>query len=75
MKFKTLQKLADAVADKLGKYVSIEVEYNCYSDTSQQILYCFYSQGDAHRGFDTAQELKTHMENILNPVDDEGVEV
>jgi len=76
MKFKELQDLADTVADKLKEYVSVGVDYGNHTSGTKGLTYEFYREsGDCTLKFPTVQELKAHMENILNPPADEGVEL
>ena len=78
MKFEELLKLAEEIRGLKGDSVSIEVEgwaYNRKADGGIETQYKYYTPRGGIVPFDTAQDLKTYMENILKPVPDEGVEV
>ena len=75
MKFAEIEKLAYALRDKRKKYVSVSVVRHSYFDGSSETEYKFYIDGQRTIFFKTAQELRAHMENILNPPADEGVEL
>ena len=76
MKFDELAKLADKVARKTDEYVSISVIYNNFPSGTRETVYTFYREkGKSSKSFKTAQDLKVYMENILNPVADEGIEL
>ena len=77
MKFKELKDLADKVSQKINIAVFVSVNYwNFARSKRKELQYSFYREdavGTIY--FDTALELKEHMEKILNPVADEGVEI
>ena len=77
MKFDELAKLADKVSKKAGLAVNISVSYWRFIRTDRKELECSFYLEDAKKTicFDTALKLKNHMENILNPVEDEGIEI
>lgn len=78
MKFEELEKLADATRDKISGYVSVSLTYQRFESGRVEREYRFYqSNGGGHRSavYDTSGKLKRHMEEILNPPKDEGVEV
>ena len=76
MEFKKLQDLADRVAEKLEKPVCISVDYWYFSKDSKRAEYHFYtSESSGTKDFPTVQELNAHMENILNPKEDEGLDL
>ena len=74
MNFIELKKLADRIVEKTEKYTSISAEYDKHPSGSSDLEYRFY-QPDNRTKFKTVQELKYHMENILNPPADEGVDI
>ena len=76
MRFTELAELADKVADRLKEYVSVDINYSNYLSGTKETQYSFYresSKGSIY--FGSAQELKAHMENIVNPVKDEGIDI
>lgn len=77
MKFKELIELADRVAVNTGCATQIAVTFwNFVRSENKELQYSFYREDAAGtKYFNSALELKTHMENILNPVADEGVEI
>ena len=75
MKFKELQDLANTVADKLKEYVSVGVSYDNHPHTKELVYEFYHEKGPNTLKFKTVQNLKAHMENILNPPVDEGVEL
>ena len=76
MKFDELTKLADKVAKNIDEYVSIGVIYNNFPSGTRETRYTFYRErGTSSKIFNTAQDLKAFMENILNPVADEGIDI
>ena len=76
MKFKELQDLADKVKEKTKKTVFISVEYwNHVPDDRKKIEYGFWQPRECHVFLKTSRALKQHMENILSPDVDEGVEL
>uniref|UniRef100_A0A6M3LUI7 Uncharacterized protein n=1 Tax=viral metagenome TaxID=1070528 RepID=A0A6M3LUI7_9ZZZZ len=77
MKFEELTELADRVAKKTGKATYVGVSYwRFIRSKHKELKYSFYSE-DAKGTiyFNSAQELKAHMEKILNPVEDEGIDL
>jgi len=68
MKFKELTELADKVAEKNGFAVNIGVTYwHFIRSDHKELKYSFYREdAKGTKYFDSALELKTHMENILN---------
>ena len=75
MKFAELIELADRIVEKTGVYTSVESEYSNHPNGLTELRYNFYQANGQTIKFNTAQLLKAHMENILNPVADEGVEL
>jgi len=77
MKFVELKELADRVAEEIDKPVCVTVEYWNFNSGSKDLTYKFYNSEMKVGSIDfkTAQDLKAHMENILNSAKDEGVTV
>ena len=74
--FSELTELAGKLIVQLNHYVSIGIEYSGYPGTESTLYYKYYdAKIRKTAGFNTAQELKAYMENILNPPVDAGVEV
>ena len=74
MKFSELQNLADKVAEHTEEYTAVHVRYCRFFHKQERALdYIFYNNSE--KVFATAQQLKAHMERIINPLIDEGVEV
>jgi hypothetical protein len=72
--FSELTELANKISRDKKDYVSISLRHAClFANKRNETSYFFYNNGE--RQFNTAQELRLHMENILNPPVDEGVEV
>ena len=75
MKISEINDLCDRLSKKLEAYTSITIsrhshlvgpenDYSFYCETGKELHY-----------FKTAQELKAHMENLLNPQDDEDIDL
>lgn len=77
MKFKELIDLADKVAAKTGYATNVGVTYwQFIRSDHKELQYSFYREdATGTKYFNSVFDLKAHMENILNPVDDEGVEI
>lgn len=74
MKFSDLEKLSDAIRDKLKCYVSVTVSRSSFNHTDSETVYSFYTENPRKMDdFSTLQDLRAHMENILNPTEDEGI--
>ena len=73
--FKELQNLADKIRTKMGLYCSVSVEHNAYTHGYSELCYSFYIGGKTHKRFNTVQELKYAMKQIINPKPDKGVSV
>jgi len=74
MKFEELVKIADRIVEKTGKYTSVAIEYDKHPNGSHELEYKFYQPSGINK-FKTAQELKYHMENIISPLTDEGIDI
>jgi len=76
MKFSELEKLCDDIRDKLKCYVSISVSRDSYSHTESETKYNFYTERASRTlNFKTSQDLRAHMESLLNPPADEGITI
>jgi len=77
MKFNELIELADKVAEKTEMAVNVGVTYwRFIRSDGKELKYSFYREdATGTKYFNTALELKSHMENILNPVEDEGIDI
>ena len=76
MKLTELNELVDRVADKTDEYVSISIIYNNFPTGTKETYYTFYREkGLRHENFDTVQDIKSYMENILSPIADEGIDI
>ena len=74
--FKELQDLADEIRDKTGQYCTVSVEHHTYSDGDSRLKYVFYILDTiGHRFFNTVNELKYAMKQIINPKPDKGISV
>ena len=74
MKFDELVEMANRIVEKTDNYTSVVVEYDKHPNGSHNLEYRFYQPTKINK-FKTVQELKSYMENILNPVADEGVDI
>ena len=71
MKFSELEGLTDAVSEKMNQAVNIRVSYWRFEKSNQkEKTYEFYNEHGNNVKFETADLLKGHMENILNPATD-----
>jgi len=76
MNFIELEKLADSVSNKIGEAVCIGVSYWHHRSGTKEKKYTFYREtGTRTIDFDSVLILKSHMENILNPSIDEGIDI
>jgi len=74
MNFSELIEMADKIVEKTGIYTSVMVEYDNHPNGFHDLEYRFYQPVNLVI-FKTAHEIKYHMESILNPVEDEGIEL
>jgi hypothetical protein len=77
MKFSELSELAEKVRKKTGEYTSVSIISNHFESGNTETEYTFYRETFTHGSirFKTVQELRAHMENLLTPPIDEGVEI
>lgn len=75
MKFTELAELADRLSEKLGKYVTASVTRKSHKLRDKETEYELYIQDEGFFKFKTATGLRAHMENLLDPNQDEGLEL
>ncbi len=73
--FRDLQNLCDELRDKTENYCSISVNHNSFESGKAELVYSLYIAGKSHRYFYTVKEIKTAIRDILNPPEDDGVEL
>ncbi len=74
--FSELQSLADKLRAKTGMACNISVNYWAWRQGGSKLTYELYlSDYDGNRKFETVQEFKAAVNNILNPPKDTGVKV
>ena len=76
--FSELQRLADKCKKKTGLSCMVSLEYWSWSDDigGSDLKYGLHiANSTVHQKFDTVQEFKTGVANILNPPKDTGVKI